>query len=306
MNKFIVMCGIAGSGKSTLAKELSKTYNAKIFSSDDLREELLGDINSQEQNSRIFEELRERAKKTLENGENIIIDSTNIKMKHRRNLLEFVDPNHTSERICCIVAPTVEYLYKNNAGRSRRVPEFVIEKQLEGFHIPFYEEGFDSIGVNSYKEKCDINLDDIYSEMENFDQKTKWHKYPLKTHCLLCCSEIVKEISSPTSLISASIIHDYGKLFTQTFDEEGQAHYYGHANIGAYRILSHFNALVRNSDISGKLLLEILFYINYHMFPFTWEAETTHKKYQRIFGEEKYNNIILLNKCDKIASGRTE
>ena len=43
--KFIMMCGLVASGKSTKAKELAKEYNATIYSSDALREEMFGDVN---------------------------------------------------------------------------------------------------------------------------------------------------------------------------------------------------------------------------------------------------------------------
>ena len=49
MNKptFTMMVGLPGSGKSTYAKELAERTNAKICSSDAIREELTGDISIQ-------------------------------------------------------------------------------------------------------------------------------------------------------------------------------------------------------------------------------------------------------------------
>ena len=52
--KFIMMCGLVASGKSTRVKELAKEYNATIFSSDALREELFNDVNDQEHNQELF------------------------------------------------------------------------------------------------------------------------------------------------------------------------------------------------------------------------------------------------------------
>ena len=52
MTKFLMMVGLVGSGKSTKAQELSKEYDATIFSSDALREELYGNIDDQEHNQR--------------------------------------------------------------------------------------------------------------------------------------------------------------------------------------------------------------------------------------------------------------
>ena len=41
----LILCGLVASGKSTKAKELAKEYNATIYSSDALREEMFGDVN---------------------------------------------------------------------------------------------------------------------------------------------------------------------------------------------------------------------------------------------------------------------
>ena len=35
-NYFIALCGIPGSGKSTLSKKLTQTYNAKLYSYDEI------------------------------------------------------------------------------------------------------------------------------------------------------------------------------------------------------------------------------------------------------------------------------
>ena len=48
--KLFMMCGLVGSGKSYKAKELAERYDAKIHSSDFIREELTGDINNQDIN----------------------------------------------------------------------------------------------------------------------------------------------------------------------------------------------------------------------------------------------------------------
>ena len=124
--------------------------------------------------------------------------------------------------------------------------------------------------------------------MEGFDQKCKWHSLPLKEHC-----DKVKELLylnnvTSTILLEAALLHDYGKLFTQTFDENGEAHYYNHASIGTYELLT-----------SGYRDIDVLFYINYHMLPFNWNSEKTINKYNNIFGVEKTSNLLLLNECDR-------
>ena len=42
---FLMLIGLPASGKSYKAQELSKEYNATIYGSDALREEMFGDVN---------------------------------------------------------------------------------------------------------------------------------------------------------------------------------------------------------------------------------------------------------------------
>ena len=73
--KFIMMVGLVASGKSTKAKELADEYNATIFSSDALREEMFNDINNQAHNQELFVELHKRIKDCLRSGKNAIYDA---------------------------------------------------------------------------------------------------------------------------------------------------------------------------------------------------------------------------------------
>ena len=83
-----MIVGLPASGKSTYAKELSEKYNANIHSSDVIREELSGDVNNQNINSKVFQTLHSRIKEDLRNGKNCIYDATNINYKRRMAFLQ--------------------------------------------------------------------------------------------------------------------------------------------------------------------------------------------------------------------------
>lgn len=70
-----MMVGLPGSGKSTYTKELSKDLDAIICSSDTIRKELCGDINSQDKNEEVFKILHNRIKENLKNGKSVIYSS---------------------------------------------------------------------------------------------------------------------------------------------------------------------------------------------------------------------------------------
>ena len=84
MNKFIMMVGLPGSGKSTAARELSIRENAVLHSSDDLREELFGNADSQYRNDLLFQELHKRINRDLTDGKSIVYDATNLSYKKRK------------------------------------------------------------------------------------------------------------------------------------------------------------------------------------------------------------------------------
>ncbi len=65
MNKLYMMIGLPASGKSTIAKEIAEKENAVIISTDDLRQELLNDVNSQADNNLIFKEAEKRLKQNI-------------------------------------------------------------------------------------------------------------------------------------------------------------------------------------------------------------------------------------------------
>lgn len=65
---FIMMVGLPYSGKSYYAEKLSKEYGAVIHSSDAIRAEILGDVQDQNNNGKVFEVLHRRVYDDLSNG----------------------------------------------------------------------------------------------------------------------------------------------------------------------------------------------------------------------------------------------
>ena len=137
--------------------------------------------------------------------------------------------------------------------------------------------------------------------MIGFDQCNSHHKYTLDVHCQKCAEEVAKRTDNEI-LIRAAEIHDYGKMLTQEEkpDGSGECRYYSHHNKGCYELM-HPLAWVGFEDYDK--CLECLFYVNFHMLPFFIETEKAQKKWEKIMGKEKLDNLFLFNKCDRIASG---
>lgn len=308
--ELIVMVGLSGSGKSTKAKEIQKyKNNCIILSSDQLRKELLGDENDQEHNDKVFKTLHRLIKENI-NDKNIIVDATNINYKSRKPILNCVKGIKNCKKIAYVMTESVENCVLRQAGRERRVPTTAIEKQMNRFQIPFYEEGFDEIILDQWEDKYssfvegfDLEKNYIFDLMKGFNQNNHHHKYTLDIHCKKVSELLEKEFPNDNVIKIAGLIHDIGKIYTGKLKEDnsGEYSYHSHHNVGTYFLLQNLNCIGLNNKND---ILKCLFIINYHMEPFFWHSEKAEYKWKNIFGENNFNLLKIFNKCDIIGSGR--
>lgn len=304
--KIYIMCGISASGKSTIAKQIAEKDNCVIVSSDAIRGEICeGGVSDQSKNEEVFRIFHKRIKDNLLKGNNVIADATNITIKSRKAIFNVIK-DINCDKIAYIVPKKYKYCLEHNNNINRvPVPDYVIEKQVSKFQIPFYEEGFDKIIIHDF-EYIDVTFNFVQTLLERmkcFDQKNPHHNMTLGEHCEYT-SNLMKEIKGYIYTIYpyAAMLHDVGKLMTQTFDDKGMAHYYNHENIGCYYLLSNIDSLKVHRDYDNDEILDLLFLINYHMLPMNWNTEKSKQKWENIFGEYKYQLLLDFNKCDKMRS----
>ena len=316
MSMLILMVGVSGSGKSTFASYLKNLMDSvgqstMIISSDEIRESVFGDVSDQTHNEEVFKEVRRRINNCIDKM-NIIVDATNINIKSRKSLLDLVRNKKNVAKFAYVIATPIHVCKRQNNVRTRKVPEEVIDKQVRKFEIPFCEEGFDEVKIVEWdygKFKLLVPepswaTDDNYVEMlmKDFDQKNHHHKYTLDEHCRRCAEEVAKRTNDKI-LYRAAQLHDVGKLWTGKLKEDGSGDYcyYDHHNIGAYFLLTDTRCC-GFTDVED--LIKCIFYVNYHMIPFSLKTEKSIMKWKTIFGEENFDKLSLLHLCDKIASGR--
>lgn len=312
-----MMIGLSGSGKSFVSKIIADKIgghnHAIILSSDDLREELLNDVNEQTHNDLIFREMGKRTIYNLQKGINVIYDATNLNLKDRKGIMKQLK-NINCTKIAYVMCTSFEECKKRNANRERVVPEAVIDKQRIKFSIPLYGEGFDYIDLDgwqsvlfgyTYKRLFDgYNvMARLLQKMANFDQKTHYHDFDLLEHQTKTYVKVRQHFKNKQDrkyLFQACLIHDFGKLFTQTINKNGECSYYGHANVGAYELLQNLDCfeLETFDDV-----LKCLSLINYHMEMFNLEEAKpiTVEKKKQVFGD-LYEDLIILHEADKWAS----
>lgn len=186
MNKpiFIMMIGLPASGKSEQAKKLAAKYDAEIFSSDALREEMFGDVNHQTNNDVLFKELHKRIRGCLTYGKSAIYDACNISYKRRMEFLKSLN-KIPCEEIAVLMATPYEVCLERNAQRERKVPEYVIKRMYMNFNVPFWYEGWDDIDVVYSEDAMDYKGwdRDWIESVKDFNQDNSHHALSLGAHC---------------------------------------------------------------------------------------------------------------------------
>lgn len=297
-----VMVGLVASGKSSMAQSLAANFDAVIFSSDTLREEMFGDINDQEHNQELFVELHKRIKECLRNGKNACYDATNLSYKKRMSFLAELK-NISCEKLCILMATPYEECLQRNKQRDRQVPEHVIKRMYMSIDIPHMFEGWDDIVMIYSHEASKVyrTPSTWIRTVKHYDQNNSHHTLTLGNHC----EKVFEYLSENDENLSdalkfAALLHDCGKPFCKTFkNSKGeiteQAHYYNHERVGSYDSLFYY---------TSRDPLYIAALIRWHMQPYFWEKdnnEKLHNKYRKLWGEQLYNDIMLLHIADRNA-----
>ena len=298
--KLYVMVGLSASGKSSITREIAAKEHALIISTDAIRGELSGgNITDQSRNVEVFQIFNQRIRDGLRAGKTVIADATELTMKARRGLLSSV--GRFAKTVCtCIVVKPVEECIRDNKQRKFPVPEKVIRHQLEGFQIPFYEEGFDEIKIYWASKGKEDNrslssfISNCMRKMDGFDQKNPYHTMPLGEHSRFT-AYLFRKKGYGELLYKAALLHDIGKLYTQQIDGKGVAHYISHDSVGTYYLLCH----MPTKDFKDtEQLLDFLFLVNYHMLPFGWEKSKTMSKWEKRLGSDKTKLLLDFHECD--------
>lgn len=315
----IMLVGLPGSGKSTYANMVNiiqtngDSTKPVVHSSDALREELYGDASIQGDNGKLFSELHARIKRDLAAGKDVVYDATNLKKKNRRQFLSELH-NIKCYKMCVVFATTFEACLHNNKQRDRQVPFHVIQNMQKGFAPPHFNEGFDCVYfVFTYLDENGelthdapehgYTIEDFVYQAKDFDQENKHHDLTLGQHSYKAYEYIKERFPFDYVLQLAAIFHDNGKLYTKTHlnakgIDDGDCHYYGHQNVGAYNIMFYADRIGFLPD-----LMEVANLIYYHMAPFLeWKQSERVKKFDKeLLGTEMFEKIMLLHEADLAA-----
>jgi predicted kinase len=323
-----MLVGLPASGKSSYAKELSQSEDATIFSSDELRKELYGDVNHQDNNGEVFVELYKRAKEQLKNGQSAILDATNINSKRRiATLKEF------KQYECEVYYFSTEFdeCVIRDFSRDRKVGNNVLDRMYKNLTLPTYAEGWNKIHIVSEFDELDGDsssklifekliqnplstheqifgeLSDWTQEFEaiyNLPQDSKWHNLSVSRHTYEVWKYVIENYQGDDKflMLCVAVLHDVGKAYCKNFKEGSRhANFISHENASSQIACDFLSWLGYDKDF----ILDVCELVQLHMrmlgISMGEDGEKARKKLLEFIGEEKFNKLKFFREADEQA-----
>ncbi len=309
--EFVMFVGIPASGKSTEAAKYRERGYA-VYSSDDVRAEIEEKLatgqmimpKNTDLNSLVFDTIKRETIHSLQRGQSVVLDATNLGRKRRMNFrksLYKINCIHT----CVLFITAPQECMRRNALRVgyARVPEEAMYKMFCNFECPYYYEGWDRIIPKA--DTVPYAFD--FAEAADFAQDNPHHTLTLGGHMDAAYRFAVTNGFSQ-AVQRAAKYHDVGKLYTKRFENRrGErteiAHFYGHENYSAYLYLVEACC---GKDLTAEEFDGVLYeanLINCHMRPLIrWKNNPDLKaKDRQFFGEPFFTDLGNLNQCDRAA-----
>lgn len=127
-----------------------------------------------------------------------------------------------------------------------------------------------------------------------FDQHSRHHAYDLYTHIAHVTANVPKELS----VRWAALLHDVGKPGTFTRDEQGNGHFYGHAQEGAKVADQILHRLKAPTDLREQVVT----LVEQHMTPLLAQRKVLRRRLSRL-GVEPVQRLLELQEADMGSKG---
>lgn len=302
-----IMIGIPGSGKSNYAKKCLINDNTEYLSSDDIRIELYG-FEDQTHNDVVFETMKKRTINTLREGKDVIYDATNLSKKRRSSIIS--EARKLSAQInaylCC--TPINIILERNITRVERQLPWDKLVQMIQSIEPPMYYEGFDNIYLidgGMYNDVYDYNF--LIDDCIDYKQDNPHHCETLEEH-IKAVVKRAEDLGKNLKLrIDAEILrqaaryHDFGKLYTKTFNDKKNCFvYYGHDKVSTYLFMCHVRKQNMRDDLDRVRLYDSSYQIGAlilnHM---EWYRREDMTPIKELFNDDDlYYMLELLHEAD--------
>lgn len=194
-----------------------------------------------------------------------------------------------------------DVICRQNANRERKVPQEVIDRMYKNMQLPRKSEGWDEIRFITHPDNCQ-DLVSRLRECVGVDQDNSHHDYDLYNHQLAAAEYVANHCSGLCQkeadlAFKAALFHDIGKIDTKTYQLwsgkiDNQAHYYNHAEVGAYKI-----ACAERSIPDKEMLADLIVLVQWHMDCYAnpnWLDE-----FEKWYGERARKIMEIVHEGDK-------
>ncbi len=171
MNNLFVLMGLPGAGKSTFAKILLNIKSdIDYLSSDELRKQFW---KYKDNHKKIFSIMHEKTLEYLQNGRDVIYDSTNLERKYRVKLYQKTkESNMTTRVIIVFIHNGLEKAIEQSKQRKKRIDvnEQLIRDMYRTVQVPITGIDCDIIMVPTIqkkKESFELQNSNFYGFNEN-------------------------------------------------------------------------------------------------------------------------------------------
>ena len=128
--------------------------------------------------------------------------------------------------------------------------------------------------------------------MKDFQQRNKWHIYPVHQHTAVA----VQNIPAEEALRVTMLLHDVGKPECFAIGDDGEGHFYGHANVGVDMARDILGRLKFDNETRDRVLRAI----KYHDAQIIPEAKHVKRALNR-YTVEGFFDLIAVKRADNLA-----
>ncbi len=133
-------------------------------------------------------------------------------------------------------------------------------------------------------------------KMYKFDQHTKHHIYDLLEHT----AYVISNTPSVVYLRLAALLHDMGKVYTMSVDDDGMGHFFGHVEKSVGIAEKYLNEYKYDNFTKDRVLR----LVKYHDLRFKTDRVSI-KRYLNEFGVDFFFDLVTLQIADKKSQNPT-
>ncbi|MCH5321553.1 MAG: CCA tRNA nucleotidyltransferase [Eubacterium sp.] len=126
----------------------------------------------------------------------------------------------------------------------------------------------------------------------NIDQNTSWHIYNVWEHTCNAVDQAPRDLAIRLTML----LHDIGKAFAKTTDENGTDHFKGHQKISA----QYAETALKRLKVSNEIYDRVMFLVPIHDMHIGTDRKKI-KKWLSKVGESSLRDLIEVKRADKLA-----